>query len=139
MNERIINLTSVKLRFYIKVTRSKKKIKKKFFWMQVWNWILFWQKSTNLLTIWDHIFIKPAIEMHVNSQSYFLNIVAPFLEKLEKYFDSHLLCICIPRDQLWIVIPLLMSTHEILNINESIILKFNYVLWDSFILTTTLT
>ena len=42
------------------------------------------------------------------------------------------------RDLQWIAISLYISTHEILNISKSTRLKFNYVLCDSAVLTTTL-
>ena len=40
------------------------------------------------------------------------------------------------RDQQWIAFLLLISTHEILSIYESTVLKYNY--YDPFVLTTTL-
>ena len=116
--------------------------------MDYWTWLLFlgtWRyigDNTFWMLEQARVSIDSICVMQLYIQTLYLwrnssALVNLKLPKKSVHISNLILDIQIHRrEQQWIVFSLLISTHEILSISESAVMKFNY--FDSFIHTTTL-
>ena len=86
--------------------------------------IAFYFKRKNSYTLYMHTKIFTNVCLYVCMLWLYVHAELSFENMKLKFFfiNPHLVC---TRDQQWIVFSLLISTHEILNINDSTIMKFN--------------